>query len=89
MQVKLTAPLGVRIARTAVYNLQDDWVRIAVLAHSVVRAVVFGVDQLEALAARQIIVKLARQRGPELVRSGCVSQVRSQKMTSCLAPVAV
>jgi hypothetical protein len=54
------APFRICIAGTAVYYLQDDGVGISALTDSVIRPVSFGTDELETLAAGEVVVGIVR-----------------------------
>lgn len=63
---RLTAPFRICITGAAVHNFKDDRSGIAGLADSVVCAIILGVDELETLATRQIVIQWPRQIRPEL-----------------------
>lgn len=56
---RLTAPLRICIAGTAVNYLEIDGIRVSVFTNRVVRAVGLGADQLKTLAAGQVVVPVS------------------------------
>lgn len=66
--MELTTPLRIRVTRTAIHNLQIDWISISTLTHCVIGAIRLGANQLEALSTGKIIVwvSLRCQGWPEL-----------------------
>jgi hypothetical protein len=67
--MELTTPLRIRVTRTAIHNLQIDWISISILAHCIISAIRLGADQLEALSTGKIVVwvSLRCQGWPELL----------------------
>jgi hypothetical protein len=73
------APFVVCVARAGIDDFQGDWGCVTGFPNGVVGSVGFGLDELEALAAGEVVVEVAREVGPEL---GIVVSVGGGEVTT-------